>query len=71
VSEWQPISSAPFGMDLELSVIEGSEVHALFFPCKRTLSGWVNATSKSTVAVAPTHWRPWNHKSAESKRLDI
>jgi hypothetical protein len=39
--EWQPISTAPFDRDLELAVIEGGEPHALIFPCRRILGGWI------------------------------
>ena len=38
--DWQPISTAPFDRDLQLSVIEKEEVYALIFPCRRT-SNWV------------------------------
>jgi hypothetical protein len=57
--DWRSISSAPFEQDLELSVIEDEEVHALLFPCRRTARGWANASAKSAVSVRPTHWRPW------------
>jgi hypothetical protein len=58
--DWRPISSAPFDQDLELSVIEEDEVHALLFPCRRTARGWVDASAKrAAVSVRPTHWRPW------------
>jgi hypothetical protein len=59
VGDWNPIASAPFAKDLELSVIERSEVHALMFPCRRTARGWINSTTQSAVSVAPTHWRLW------------
>jgi hypothetical protein len=59
--DWRPISSAPFDQDLELSVIEKNEVHALLFPCRRTARGWADAAVKSAVAVRPTHWRPWSN----------
>lgn len=68
MSDWQPISSAPFGTDLELSVIEGREVHALLFPCRRSLRGWVNATTQAALQVAPTHWRPWAPMKTEQSR---
>ena len=42
---WRPITSAPFDQDLELSVIEDNEVHALLFPCRRTARGWANASA--------------------------
>jgi hypothetical protein len=60
VDGWRSISSAPFEEDLELSVIEDDEVHALLFPCRRTARGWANASAKSAVSVRPTHWRPWS-----------
>jgi hypothetical protein len=57
--DWQPIETAPFDEDLQLSVIEGEEVHSLAFPCRRTRNGWVHAQNKNIVAVHPTHWRRW------------
>lgn len=56
---WQPISGAPFGRELELAVIDGDDVHALVFPCRRTLTGWMRAGTKERVDVSPTHWRDW------------
>jgi hypothetical protein len=58
--DWQPISSAPFDCELELSVIERGEAHALVFPCRRTQSGWVHAKTGQPVFVDPTHWRVWS-----------
>jgi hypothetical protein len=55
---WQAISTAPFGRDLELAVIDARGIHALVFPCRRVLHGWVNAENVS-VFVRPTHWREW------------
>jgi hypothetical protein len=62
MGEWQPISSAPFDQDLELSVIEANEAHALVFPCRRIANGWLNVKMNSQVFVSPTHWRPWCHR---------
>jgi hypothetical protein len=56
---WEPVSSAPYGHDLELAVIEREIPHALAFPCRRVLDGWINAETMKPVAVRPTHWRPW------------
>jgi hypothetical protein len=56
---WRSIASAPFDQDLELSVIEDGEVHALLFPCRRTARGWAKVSANAAVAVRPTHWRPW------------
>lgn len=61
--EWQPIWTAPFDFDLQLSVIEHDEVHALTFPCRRTARGWVKSFGKAAVPVSPTHWRPWLNSS--------
>jgi hypothetical protein len=57
--DWQPISSAPFDRDLQLSVIEKEEVYALIFPCRRTQTGWVNAKTGKLVFVEATNWRMW------------
>jgi hypothetical protein len=57
---WQSISTAPFERDLELAVIDNDgEPHALVFPCRRTLGGWIDAATKRRVEVLPTHWREW------------
>lgn len=59
--EWRVIETAPFGRDLELAVLEANEVHALVFPCRRVLYGWVKAKANSPVNVHPTHWREWDN----------
>jgi hypothetical protein len=60
---WQQISTAPFDRDLELAVIHGGEVHALVFPCRRILRGWMDATTKRRIDVQPTHWREWSKRA--------
>jgi hypothetical protein len=62
-SMWQEISTAPFDRDLELAVIDGDGPHALVFPCRRILSGWMNAETRERLDVRPTHWRVWNDGS--------
>jgi hypothetical protein len=57
--DWQPISTAPFGQDLELAVIDYDGPHALAFPCRRILGGWANADEQQRIDVRPTHWRVW------------
>ena len=57
--KWLPISSAPADHELELSVIDGNEVHALVFPCSKRNGGWIDASTKKPVDVKPTHWRLW------------
>jgi hypothetical protein len=58
--DWQPIENAPFDVDLELAVLEGTEAHALIFPCRRDAQGWLKCGKKrELVDVHPTHWRRW------------
>jgi hypothetical protein len=59
MDEWHPISTAPFDRNLQLSVIEREEVYPLVFPCRRTDSGWVHASTREPVFVNPSHWREW------------
>ncbi len=61
MDDWRPIGTAPFDRDLQLAVIEGSEVHALVFPCRKTVRGWVNEAERP-VEVIPSHWRYWEEK---------
>ena len=56
---WQRASTAPFDQPLELAVITDGDVHALVFPCRRVLRGWINAETKEPIQVRPTHWRGW------------
>ena len=56
---WQQIASAPFDIDIELAVIDSGGPHALVFPCRRILGGWMNAETKERLDVRPTHWRRW------------
>jgi len=62
---WQNVSSAPFDRDLELAVIDdGGVVHALVFPCRRILNGWMKVQTKERLDVRPTHWREWQGAQA-------
>lgn len=56
---WQSTATAPFDRDLELAVVHTSGVHALVFPCRRVLRGWMKSQTGSPVKVYPTHWREW------------
>jgi hypothetical protein len=59
--DWQPIATAPFDRDLLLAVIDQQgDAHALVFPCRRVLGGWLKAETKARIDVDPTHWRQWN-----------
>ncbi len=57
--EWQAIRTAPFCRDLQLAVINAGGVHAVVFPCRRVLRGWVKTVDNEQVYVRPTHWREW------------
>ena len=63
MQEWQPVSTAPFDRDLELAVVSLGEGHALVFPCRRVLDGWIDAETKKRVEVYPTHWREWQQEA--------
>jgi len=34
-------------------------VVALLFPVRKKGTYWVDAGTKKSVDIAPTHWRPW------------
>jgi hypothetical protein len=57
---WQPVTTAPYGIDLEVAVVNGSGLHAVVFPCRRGVYGWINAASGVSVEVRPSHWRAWD-----------
>jgi hypothetical protein len=59
-ADWQPIATAPFDCDLRLAVIDRQGVaHALVFPCRRVLGGWLKTETKARIDVDPTHWQEW------------
>jgi hypothetical protein len=37
---WQPVATAPAHVELELSIYDKGEYHALAFPCQRDDLGW-------------------------------
>jgi hypothetical protein len=57
---WREISTAPFDRDLELAVLDGEGPHALVFPCRRIVAGWMKAGTRERIDVHPTHWRDWH-----------
>jgi len=62
--EWKPIAAAPANVELELSIYDKGEYHALVFPCKRDGLGWRDLETNRAFSFEPTHWRLWK-KSAE------
>ena len=63
IVEWRPASTAPFDSDLELAVLDWEGSHALIFPCRRIIGGWLDAETKEQIDVEPTHWRSWGQVS--------
>jgi len=59
--QWNAIDRrpAPFNADLQLAVLDIQGVHALVFPCRRILGGWLNTSTQKRVNLRPTHWRRW------------
>jgi hypothetical protein len=55
--DWRPIATAPANADLQLSVYENGEYHALVFPCRRDGSGWRDVRANRPMPLGPTHWR--------------
>jgi hypothetical protein len=58
-SIWTPAHAAPFGRDLELAVIDGHDINAIEFPCRRERDGWTSADDRRPLDIEPTHWRHW------------
>jgi len=56
---WQPVATAPAHVELELSIYDKGEYHALAFSCLRDGLGWRDVGANRSVLVEPTHWRPW------------
>jgi hypothetical protein len=64
---WRPISSAPDDSNVRLAILDqNGYAHALVFPCRRVLGGWVNSKTKKWVDIRPTHWKEWMDESEYS-----
>jgi hypothetical protein len=62
ILDWRPIATAPADADLELSVYDKGEYHALVFPCRRDESGWRDVRVNRPMSLQPTHWRRWDRR---------
>ncbi len=60
LDKWLSVSIAPSDADLEVCVIDGSGVHALVFPVRKSGNDWVDAATKRRIDIVPTHWRKWS-----------
>jgi hypothetical protein len=59
-AEWVPVSIGPPDVDLEVCVIGfDGNVHSLMYPCHRSGTEWVDASSQKHLHIQPTHWRKW------------
>lgn len=68
--EWRPASEAPFDREIEIAVIKSTTPHAVAFPCRRILGGWMNAKTRERLKVRPSHWREWQDQMAGVKYAD-
>jgi hypothetical protein len=51
--------------DVRLAVIDANgTAHALVFPCRRIGNSWVDAKSRRSVEVYPTHWQEWTAEAS-------
>jgi hypothetical protein len=68
MTDWKPISTAPFGRDVALQVGDRFGDHVLGFPCRLTDSGWINAHLNVALspAVTPLAWREWTGRGRET-----
>ena len=61
---WQPISTAPYDLDVELAVIDRDGEHVLIFPCRRKgTDSWIDALTGRIIEVQPTNWCEWSEKT--------
>jgi hypothetical protein len=51
----------PSNIELELSIYDKGEYHALAFPVRRDGSGWRDVRANRLMPLKPTHWRRWDH----------
>jgi hypothetical protein len=64
---WHPIATAPFNCDLEIAVLDRDGPHALVFPCRRILTGWIASKTGQRLDVSPTHWNAWEYPTPENR----
>jgi hypothetical protein len=62
VAKWQPIATASASAELELSIYDKGEYHALAFPSRREGSGWRDVRANRFFLLEPSHWRYWDSK---------
>ena len=58
-NDWLPISTAPLDRNVQIGVTSRSGILAVFFPCRRTEAGWINAIVRAPLLHEPVYWREW------------
>jgi hypothetical protein len=58
-NEWQPIATGPLDREVQVGIAVEGGVLPIFFPCRRTEDGWINAIVKAPLLHNPSCWREW------------
>jgi hypothetical protein len=58
-NDWQPIATAPMDRAVQVGVTSRNGVLAVFFPCRLTGAGWINALVRAPLLHEPACWREW------------
>jgi hypothetical protein len=62
--EWQPISKAPVGQELQVRLEDPIGQYVLLFPCKLVSGqGWINSRLETPLPADPVDWRYWDESS--------
>jgi len=64
-NDWQPIASAPLDRNVQVGVTFKDRTLAIFFPCRLTEAGWINAVVKAPLLHEPACWREWREDYLE------
>jgi hypothetical protein len=56
---WQPVTTAPEQVNLEVAVLDEQGEHVLAFPCRRDGLTWIDPSNGRHLHIDPTHWRIW------------
>jgi len=65
-NDWQPLENAPFDRVVQVGVAGRNGVLPVFFPCRLTDSGWMNALVRAPLLHQPTCWREWRDYYVET-----
>jgi hypothetical protein len=64
--DWQPMSSAPVGQELEVRLEDTFGRYVLMFPCKLVPGqGWINSRLETPLPAAPVDWKYWDESSLQ------